>query len=193
MLEPMTLSLDELEALVRARRTNLFVDKHRDVPTELVERLCEMASWAPNHKRTWPWRFALFTGEGRSRLGGAFVADMIDADVGDDAKRDKTLTKYCRTPSVLVVGCAPPVKEGLRADDRDAVAAGIQNLLLGATAAGLASYWSTAPITESPAVLQLAGFEPGTRLVGVVYLGWPSDAHIEVPTRPPVALRHVSS
>ena len=27
---------------------------------QLVQRLCRLATWAPNHKKTWPWRFALF-------------------------------------------------------------------------------------------------------------------------------------
>ena len=31
--------------------------------------LCGLVTWAPNHKKTWPWRFALFTGDGRARLG----------------------------------------------------------------------------------------------------------------------------
>ena len=46
--------------LVRARRTSMLVHGQRPVPRDLVEQLCELAQWAPNHKRTWPWRFALF-------------------------------------------------------------------------------------------------------------------------------------
>jgi nitroreductase len=184
--------LSELDRLVRSRRTSMLVQRDREVPGELVERLCELATWAPNHKRTWPWGFALCTGDGRLRLGEAFVTDMVTAGVGDEAKREKTRGKYARTPAVLVVGCAPSVKAGLRDDDRDAVAAGIQNLLLGATAAGLASYWSTAPVAEPESVGELCGFEPGTRVVGLVYLGWPSDQHVEVPVRPPVALQIVN-
>lgn len=188
----MTISFPELADLVRARRTSMMVDRDRDVPPATVAELCELATWAPNHKRTWPWRFALFTGAGRARLGEAFVVDMIATDFGDEGKRVKTLTKYLRTPAILVAGCAPPVKEGLRADDRDAVAAGIQNVLLGATALGLASYWSTPPLADSPEAIELCRFEPGTRLVGVIYLGWPNDQLVEVPTRPPVRLEHIT-
>lgn len=187
------MSFSDLADLIRARRTSMLVDRDRPVPAELVGQLCELAMWAPNHKRTWPWRFALFTGDGRARLGEALVADMIAADQGDEVKRAKTLTKYLRTPAVLAVGCAPPVRDGLRADDRDAVAAGIQNILLGATAVGLASYWSTPPIADAPNTIGLCQFDPGTRLVGAVYLGWPSDQHIETPVRPSVELLHVSA
>lgn len=181
----MPLSVEDLTSVVRARRTSMMVDAERPVPDELIGELCSLAQWAPNHKRTWPWRFASFVGPARLRLGEAFVADMVAADYGDDAKRSKTLTKYARTPNVLVVGCAPSPTPNLALDDRDAVAAGIQTLLLGATTQGLASFWSTPPVTTAEHVNTLCGFVQGTRIVGVVYLGFPAaSATVPVPERP---------
>jgi nitroreductase len=188
----MTTTFDDLSELIRSRRTSMLVDTARDVPVEVVEQLCELAQWAPNHKRTWPWRFALFTGEGRNRLGEAFVADMNDRDFGDEGKRAKTLIKYTRTPAVLVVGAAADENASRHDENRDAVAAGIQNILLGATAIGLASYWGTAPLIDSPRVLALCGFEPNVRIVNVMYLGWAKDAPAG-PERPPVELTVVDA
>jgi nitroreductase len=176
---------DAVAALIRARRTSMLVDPGRPVPTELVERLCELATWAPNHKKTWPWRFAYFTGEGRRRFGETMVADMIDADFGDEGKRAKTRTKYLRTPGTLVVGAAPHENEMLDLENRDAVAAGIQNILLAATAHGLPTFWSTPALTRPPKVLDLCGFGADDRLVGVIYLGWPTTEP-PPPDRPPV-------
>jgi nitroreductase len=79
----------------------------------------------------------------------------------------------------------------LDAENRDAVAAGIQNLLLGATTLGLASFWSTPALTRPPAVLDLCGFHPEDRLVGIVYLGWATQ-ECPAPARPPVTLLHVT-
>ena len=168
----------------------MLVDRDRQVPTSTIDRLCNLSLWAPNHKRTWPIRFAHCTGDGRSQLGEAFVADMISSGVGDEGKRVKTKTKYLRAPSILVIGCAPPVSMNLVADDRDAVAAGVQTLLLGATALGLASFWSTAPVQTPASVNGLCHFPSGTRVVGVVYLGWPIDT-VETPNRPPAQITHV--
>ena len=154
----------------------MVVDRDEPIDHRIVESLCELATWAPNHKRTYPWRFASFTGDGRLRLGDAFVADMIELGIGDDGKRTKTLTKYARTPTTLVVGCAAHDHPTFHDENRDAVSAGIQNLLLGATAIGLASFWSTAPVLEPPRVLELCGFEPTDRIIGVIYLGWASAA-----------------
>lgn len=180
----------QLAMLVRQRRTSLLMDRTEDVPADLVDRLCELATWAPNHKRTWPWRFAEFTGDGRATLGETMVADMIAADFGDEGKRTKTLTKYLRAPSVLVVGCAPHPNEMLHRENRDAVAAGIQNLLLGATALGLASFWSTPALTQPPRVLELCGFDGDDRIVGMIYLGWPSG-ECPPPERPTVDIGRI--
>ncbi len=170
----------------------MIVDHERIVPTDLLEQLCDLVQWAPNHKRTWPWRFASLTGDARLRLGEAFVADMVARDFGDEVKRTKTLGKYTRTPNVLVVGCASNVSPTIHDENRDAVAVGIGNLLLGATAAGLASFWSTPPLIDSPSALALCGFDASDRIIGVIYLGWPVGT-AEAPQRPAPVVRHIAN
>lgn len=188
----MTVTFEQLASVIRSRRTNRFVDTSREVPTAVVEQLCELAQWAPNHGRTWPWRFALFTGAGRSRLGEAFVADMIERNFGDEGKRTKTLTKYTRTPAVLVVGAAADANASRHEENRDAVAAGLQNVMLAASTLGLATSWATAPLIDSGRVLALCGFEPDVRITCVMYLGWAVGA-APAPARPPVRLRVIAS
>ena len=78
------IDLTLFELLATSRRTSLRVDPERPVPAEIVERLCRSAMWAPNHKKTWPIRFAVFTGDGRARLGST-IADALEADGFDRA------------------------------------------------------------------------------------------------------------
>lgn len=182
---------DDFSQLVRSRRTSMIVDQERKVPLEVIDELCALATWAPNHKKTWPWRFAVFTSAGRARFGDTMAHDMERFGFGDDAKRAKTRTKYLRTPATLVVGCAAHENDMLHDENRDAVAAGVQNLLLGATALGLASFWSTPAITRPPAVLELCGFAPDDRLVGVIYLGWATQ-DCPAPERPRLPVTHVT-
>jgi nitroreductase len=189
---PTSIGYDDFADLVRSRRTTMIVDQVRQVPADLVAELCGLATWAPNHKKTWPWRFALFTGDGRARLGATMADEMQRLGVGDDGKRTKTRTKYLRTPATLVIGCTPHDNEMLHVENRDAVAAGIQNLLLGATALGLASFWSTPAITQPAAVLSLCGFEPDDRIVGIVYLGWAAQ-QCPAPERPSVPITHIAT
>lgn len=186
----MPTTLDDFEALVRARRTSLLVDAQRPVADELIDRLVGLATWAPNHKRTWPWRFAVCTGAGRSSLGEAFAADQAAAGVADPAKLAKTRGKYRRASVVLLVGADDHAEPALRGENRDAASAAIQNLLLGATAAGLASFWSSPPVADAPSVLDLVGWPEGVQLVGVVYLGHPAG-EVPVPARPPASINRL--
>lgn len=167
---------------IRTRRTNLHVDPDRPVPDELVDALCELVTWAPCHKRTWPWRFAVFSGRSRALLGEV-TADALSQRGEPAARVDKTRTKYLRAPTVLVIGALREDDELRTTENRDAVAAGVQNLLLGATAAGLASFWSSCPSGAGPTVAEAAGFEASVSIVAVVYLGWPVRS-CQPPERP---------
>jgi nitroreductase len=176
------MTLDDLDQLVRSRRTSMLVDNDRPVPRDLIERLCGLAQWAPNHKRTWPWRFALVEGESRADLGN-LIADAMAARDDPPEKVAKTRGKYLRTPATLVVGAAPGDSPLRTAENRDATAAGIQNLLLGATAAGLATYWGSCAKGANDAVAGWCGFDDGTHISALIYVGWPSSV-VVAPDRP---------
>ncbi len=172
----------DLADLIRRRRTSMLVDKERAVPHDVIRDLCELAQWAPNHKRTWPWRFAFAEGPARARLGNV-VADAMQAHGDPPEKVDKARTKYLRTPVIVVVGSTPGDSRLRTAENRDAVAAGIQILLLAAAAQGLASYWSSCPKGANDVVADLCGFEPGTHISALIYLGWATST-VAPPSRP---------
>ena len=180
---------ERLAATIRGRRSSLHVDRDTPVPVALIAELCELAQWAPNHKRTWPCRFAAFVGDGRARLGQAFVTDVLaNNPQPNEASLTKTATKYLRTPAILVVGSAAHDNPEYHDENRDAVAASIQTLLLAATAKGLASFWSSPPTRPSPTVLELCGFDSDVQVIGVIYLGWPNHDPVAVPPRPTASL-----
>jgi nitroreductase len=179
----------EFDRLVKARRTSLLVDKSRAVPDSLIEEICDLAMWAPNHKRTWPWRFAHVKGEGRAAYGNT-VADALATAGKDEDAVAKARTKFLRSPSLIVVGSVKG-DDQLRTDEnRDAVAAGIQTLLLAATARGLATYWGSCPPPAQKAVADFCGFDPGTAIIGHIYVGWPTGAP-EAPPRPELRVNHI--
>jgi nitroreductase len=177
--------------VVRARRTNLHVDRERPVGADVVDELCELATWAPNHKRTWPWHFAHLTGDARARLG-AVCADVMAARGEEEARVAKTRGKFLRAPSVLVVGSAPGDSPLRTLENRDTVSAAVQNVLLGSTARGLASYWSSCPKGAESVVADLCGFPADTAVVAIVYLGHPAAAANDVP-RPAAGVRHIDN
>jgi nitroreductase len=165
---------------IRARRSNLNVDLERPIPDDVLDELIGLATVAPNHYRTNPWRFVVLTGRARARLGD-LVAGMFAKQPGaKEAAIERQRGQFLRSPTVLVVASAgdpDPIKDF---ENKHAVAAGIENLLIGATAAGIASAWKSGPGMTDPeisaAVKATLGLAPEDEIVGFVYLGYPIGA-----------------
>src|SRR5258708_12310982 len=63
-------SIEQINHLIRSRRS-VFPDqfeKDSTIPEDIIWQLLENANWAPNHKQTDPWRFVVFSGEGRKKI-----------------------------------------------------------------------------------------------------------------------------
>ena len=180
--------LASFEQVATHRRSSLFVDRERVVTEELLDRLIAVAATAPNHKRTFPWRFRVITGEGRVQLGEALAQDLIEADQAE-AKIEKARAKYLRAPAILAIASIRGENDTMTAENRDAVSAAIQTLLLGATAAGLASYWSTGAAMTSTRLREFCGFDHSDTVVGVIYLGWPTGSPPPIERPAPEVIR----
>jgi nitroreductase len=171
--------------VITARRTNMRVDRERDVGDDLLTEFCRLATWAPNHKLTEPWRFIVVRGDARARVGEAAARFQQDMGERDEGRLDKTRGKYLRTPVLLIVACASShdADANRRAEDRDAVAAAVQTLLLAATAAGVATYWGTGPVCHAPGVKELCGLQADNEILAAIYMGWPLAADVAIPAR----------
>jgi nitroreductase len=164
-----------IAGVIESRRTNLRIDPDRTIDPALITELCRLATWAPNHRLTEPWRFAVLTGDARGELGLRTAEYQAERGDTNPARINKTRGKYLRAPISLVVGCVFDENPEVHREDRDAVAAAVQNILLGATAMGLASYWGSGLVTESPRVKSLCGLAIKDEVLAVLYLGWPTS------------------
>ena len=167
----------EVAAIIRDRRSNLNVDPEREVPRALIDELLQLAVTAPNHYRTHPWRFAVITGDARGRLSQVAYEAVKAKGGANEAVLERQRTQFLRAPAVIVAASAPdadPVKDF---ENKHTVAAGVQNILLGATALGLASAWRSgaAMVDEdvSGKVKTELGLAPEDEIVAFVYLGYP--------------------
>jgi nitroreductase len=183
---------------IRDRRSNLNVDPERPVPRELVDQLLDLATWAPNHYRTNPWRFVVLTGPARARVG-EIAARALQATGQPEAKEsivERQRTQFLRAPAVIVAASAPDEDPIKHVENKHAVAAGVQNILLGAQAAGLAGAWRsglamTDPEVSGP-VKEALGLDPGDEIVSFVYLGYPI-APPGAREKPPAVVKHLDS
>ena len=173
---------DELETLITARRSSLLIDASREVDPVIVDRIVNVAPWAPNHKRTWPLRIAIITGNSRSALGNT-IADAMAAQGDEAMKVTKTRGKFMRTPVVLVIAAAIGHSDNETEENKYAVAAGVQNMLLMTESFGLAALWGSPAKGANDAITTLCAMEPTDHVMGIIYLGWPTQS-VAAPDRP---------
>ncbi len=168
----------ELMEAIRGRRS---VGKVRAdaVDQAKIEQLLEAAVWAPNHRRTEPWKFFVMTGDGRRRLGRV-MAEIAREPMGErltDEERmqlEKEAGKPLRAPVVIAVAAAPSdAPKVIEDEEYFAAAAAVQNMLLAAHALGLGAIWRTGGSVYHPKMNRLFGLGERDRVIGFVYVGYP--------------------
>ncbi|MBW5444728.1 nitroreductase [Cohnella sp. CFH 77786] len=167
-----------VEEAIRSRRSIGKV-KEDPVPRRLVERIIEAAVWAPNHHRTEPWRFVVMTGEGRRRLGRAYaeIASESWGELSEEERQErarKEEAKAFRAPVVIAAVCSPSDSpKAVLNEERAAVHAAVQNLLLAAHANGLGAVWRTGDPAYRPEMKRALGLEDLDEVAGLIYVGYP--------------------
>ena len=168
---PIEDSLQRSFAAVAERRRSVYFYLEEPVPQPAIERALRAAMLAPNHHRTAPWRFSVFTGTGRERLAAAYelAARRLGREVGRARQRAYD------SPVMIAVACLPALnKPKVKLKEEEfATAAAVQNLLLSLAAEGVASLLTTGDLVESDEVLAMLGLkrEQG-RMMAVVNVGY---------------------
>jgi nitroreductase len=164
----------DVEKAIRTRRTHKAFGP-RALERPLLDELFELASWAPNHHLTNPWRFHVLGERARERL-------MEHAE----SEQPGSAIKLMRAPTLVAVTAN---QSGDRAQDREdllATAVAAYLVLLGAHARGLAGYWRTVPLLDDPRGREILGLTPAQTPVGLLYLGEPMQEQ-RTPGRAPRA------
>jgi nitroreductase len=162
----------DVEKAIRTRRTHKAFGP-RPVAPALLEELFELASWAPNHHLTNPWRFRVLGPQTRAQL-----MELAEATTPGSA------VKLARAPTLVAVAAR---QSGEPAGDREdllATAVAAYLVLLGAHARGLAGYWRTVPLLDERAGREILGLGAEETPVGLLYLGEPVQEQ-RVPERAP--------
>jgi nitroreductase len=173
--------VDTLEA-IRTRRS--YGRLTEPAPTdEHLQAILEAACAAPDHGELRPWRFTLLRGAGLDAFGEvleeAYFRRCTDTGKAPvPAKAQKERTKLGRAPLVIVVAAVKQPSEKIPwVDQRDAVGAATQNLLLAAHALGYGAMWRTGvDVCEDAYVKKALGLGDDDAIVGFVYVGTPHEA-----------------
>jgi nitroreductase len=159
----------EVEAGIRSRRTHKRFGGE-PVPREVVAELLDLARWAPNHHLTEPWRFRVLGPESLARLAAA--------------GKPGELEKLSRAPTLVVASARLTGDEHQNHEDVLATACAVYIVLLAAHARGLASYWRTPRVLQTPEGRAAVGMAPDEAFVALIHLGPPVDEPAARPRAP---------
>lgn len=176
----------DLHEALRGRRT-IQEWEPGELPEGVLERALGAAHQAPNHKRTWPWRFTIVGPVAREALLAANLRlkgekrPLLPEQV---AKVEQGM----RVPGAIVAVSQVRSDDPWRSkEDYAACACAIQNLMLSLHGDGFGTKWSTGGIIRDGAVYEALGIDSAVEeLVGVVQIG--RVGRVPFAERPPLAM-----
>lgn len=180
-LDAMSLRLAAANALIRRRRTIKPADMmEKPVEPLHLASILENANWAPTHGMTQPWRFFVFTGEGRPRLAD-FCQSLYRRITPEAEFRQEKFAKLGTQPLLAPVVIAVAMKRQEiekipEIEEIEAVACAVHNMHLTASALGMAAFWATPPIVYRDEMRAWLGLDDARdKCLGLFYLGWPKS------------------
>lgn len=148
-----------------------------------IARIIAIASRVPDHGRLAPWRFIVYRGDARARVG-QLLLELAERREGPlpEGRRQQELTRFSRAPVVIGVVSAPvdhpkiPQWEMFLSGGAAAM-----NLVHAANALGFGANWITNWYSDTEEGRRILGLAPHERVIGFVHIG---TYHGAVPERP---------
>ncbi|WP_299496950.1 nitroreductase [Mucilaginibacter sp.] len=163
-----------ISTIIKTRRTvKPFLMNGDKIPNNQITELLELTDWAPTHGLTEPWRFvvyaepSVFCHEHAEMYKHNTNAEEFNQSVYNNLAQQGNKASHIII-AIMHRGNLPkiPVFEEMAA-----TACAVQNLLLGATALNIASYWGTGGMILKPAMRTFLQLRDEDEVMGVLYLG----------------------
>lgn len=175
-----TQKFEELRALMQARRS-IFPSQFtgETIANEIVQGLLECAHTAPNHGKTYPWQFVVFSGDKKISLG-KFLAELYKTETPEEQFKPTKYEKFAQRMEQSSHVIAIIMQRGTKAnipeiEEVEAVACAVQNLYLATTAQGLGGYWSSGALSYTEAMKEQFALRDADKFLGFFYLGVPKQ------------------
>ncbi len=165
----------QVEQAIRERRasyTNQFSGD--SIADEQIEKMMDLANWAPSHRHTEPWRFRIYEGEAMHALLDDIANLYVRFTPSDGFKpafAEKMAKRKQQLSHLLIISLKRheivPEFEELAS-----VAMAVQNIWLYlASQEDIGGYWSTPAVVLSKEFHHLVDMEEDEKCLGLFYLG----------------------
>jgi len=156
------------------RRRSVFPPQYTDQPVSkaTIDKILDAANWAPNHKKTEPWRFKVLMGGSKGRLGDFLSKKYEETDARPKRIKIKKLKENPRRAGAIIAICMQrdPKESVPEWEELAATAMAVQNMWLCCVELNLGGYWS------SPGLIKYMGefldLAEGEKCLGFFYLGY---------------------
>jgi nitroreductase len=138
-----------------------------------IETMIRVAVRVPDHGRLTPWRFILYRGDARHKVG-EMLAELAEKKEGPltDARREQERTRLSRAPLVIAVVSVP--RESIKIPQWEMFLSGgaaAMNLSLAAKALGYGATWVTYWFSDDAEGRRILGLSPDERVVALLHIG----------------------
>ena len=164
-----------IDKTIRERRT-IHSYKCEEVPSDLIEQALELATFAPNHRLTFPFLFIHAGPRARKKI----------ADIAVELKGGKEVLrkKFESEGSLIFFAQRISDDETIRKEDYATMACAIQNYSLYLWEKGYGTKWSSGKIIRSAQVYKVLELDANEyEIVGMVWAGGFSSSP-KTPERP---------
>lgn len=142
-----------------------------EISQEILDEILSSAQFAPNHKKTKPWRFRIFRGEEKQQLAKEIqkiYKEMTPEHLFLEKKYLDFAEKIAKTDTVVTIsvnfsGLLPEWEEIA------ATSMAVQNMYLTCTANQIGCYWSSHTVINH--LGEFLNLEENQRCLGLFYLG----------------------
>lgn len=157
-----------------ARRSRPIAELRTPGPDDSeIATMLAAATRVPDHGQLAPWRFILYRGEARQRIGEQLAA-LAETREGPlpERRRQQELSRFSRAP--LVVGVVSVPRDHPRIPQWEMFLSGgavAMSLLIAANALGYGANWITNWYSDDAEGRRILGLAPQERVVGFVHIG----------------------
>ncbi|MDO4880102.1 MAG: nitroreductase [Capnocytophaga sp.] len=161
-----------LKQIIKDRKSTFPAEySAEEIPENIIQDIVESASYAPNHKKTKPWRFKIFRSEEKEQLGKemqALYKKHIPADKFSEAKYTSIVEKVKKADTLVTISVNFS-KEVPEWEEIAAVAMAVQNMYLMSTAHQVGCYWSSPKFVKH--LHSFLKLEENQECYGVFFIG----------------------
>jgi nitroreductase len=177
---------ETLDLLLSRRSGSAKTMKGPGPTADQLRRILAAGVRVPDHGKLTPWRFIVFEGEGRARMGN-ILAECIAGERDTSPERvEQERNRFMRAP--VVIGVVSRIREQIPIpvwEQELSAGAVCMTIVLAAHAMGFVANWITEWCAYHPKVLASLGLKPTERIAGFIYIGHPVDP-LEDRPRPPI-------